>query len=339
MKINMNKENYDSNNTSSVSLAGVAIKGRNINGDVSMISPSLQTSLCKLINEENNNYHDEQDNNDTNLDDRDRPDVLRLEKLVYGYRNKQYIIKQQTSDFSDIAQESGKQNTAREEDKEIQEGKCTSFQSQKSCDSIIEHANNVNYQDPCERTLHKIVTNTLKYYQINENYDSDIIMKLYGDYGLLQYASLATNDSDPRMLNSIIDFGEYPIAKVFNKKKKVKKEQFDDIEKQQRGPSENNPNKIKKQRYSDLTFLPPRPSKYVDILTYSECSPNFEIREDQIPEETISLTNADRQEFILTIAQVNRILKPLRGKVAAYDRFILLYLVFGMIITGGLSAI
>jgi len=53
----------------------------------------------------------------------------------------------------------------------------------------------------------------------------------------------------------------------------------------------------KKKKYSDLTFLPPRPNKYLDVITYSECSPNLEIREDQISEETLQMSNADRQKF------------------------------------------
>lgn len=104
-------------------------------------------------------------------------------------------------------------------------------------------------------------------------------------------------------------------------------------------PQFNNIKEKKKPRYSDLTFLPPRPNKYLDVLTYSEWSPNFEIRDDQISEETLELTNADRQEFVLTVAQVNKILKPLRGKVAAYDRFILLYLIIGLLVTAGVSTL
>lgn len=53
----------------------------------------------RLINEEEHNYQDEQDN-DTNHGDKDQIDASKLEKLVYGYRSRPNIIKQQTSDFS-----------------------------------------------------------------------------------------------------------------------------------------------------------------------------------------------------------------------------------------------
>ena len=36
---------------------------------------------------------------------------------------------------------------------------------------------------------------------------------------------------------------------------------------------------------------------------------------------------------------INKVLKPLRGKVALYDRFILLYLIFGVLIAGSLGVI
>lgn len=83
----------------------------------------------------------------------------------------------------------------------------------------VQHTNNISYFDPCERTLHKIVSNTLRYYQFNDVYNADIVMKLFNQYDLMRYSNLATNDSDPRMLNSIIDLGEYPIARMYNKKK------------------------------------------------------------------------------------------------------------------------
>jgi len=97
--------------------------------------------------------------------------------------------------------------------------------------------------------------------------------------------------------------------------------------------------KEKKKKYSDLTFLPPPPNKYLDVITYSECSPSFEIREEQVSQETLNMTEADREEFNVTISQINQILKPLRGKVALYDRFILIYLIFGFLIAGSIGVI
>jgi hypothetical protein len=44
------------------------------------------------------------------------------------------------------------------------------------------------------------------------------------------------------------------------------------------------------------------------------------------------MTNVDKEEFSMTVTQVNKLLKPLRGLVAKYDRFILFYLIFGLVI-------
>ena len=174
----------------------------------------------------------------------------------------------------------------------------------------------------------------MKHYEFNDNYTPDVVMRLFAEHDLVKYASVATNDADPRSLNSIIDMGEYPIAKVFNKKSKT---MFDEIKED--GTATHQTEKEKKEKYSDLTFLPPRPNKYLDVITYSECSPNFEIRDDQIPEETLRLSEADREEFFMTITQINKMLKPLRGKVALYDRLILFYLLFGLVIVGAIGVL
>jgi hypothetical protein len=225
-----------------------------------------------ISDDDNNNYKDEQDN-DTNNEDKEPSDSIKLDKLVYGYNNEKhreisYRIKRRDSDSS-------KANS------------CQSYKSSEACtnnqntfgnnlrDELHRNAvpRTVNYLDPCERTLHKIVTNTLTYYQFNDNYSTDRVMNIFGEYNLLQYASLCTNDSDPRMLNSIIDLGEYTIARLYNKQKKskeAKKGEFDDIESGAQRDLESAQDKKKKQRYSDLTFLPPRPNKYLDVLTYSE---------------------------------------------------------------------
>lgn len=195
------------------------------------------------------------------------------------------------------------------------------------------HGEEIKYEEPCERILHKMVSNTLTYYMFNNNYTTDKVMALFAEHDLVKYADLATNHADPKELNSRIDLGEYPVAKVFNKKKG--KAEVDDNASQVSAPGQKKPN----QRYSDLMFMPPKPSKYMDVITYSECSPFFEIREDQLPEETLKLTNVDRQEFCLTIATVNKILKPLRGKVALFDRMILLYLIFGFLIVGAIAVL
>mmetsp|Transcript_4942 Transcript_4942/g.5624 ORF Transcript_4942/g.5624 Transcript_4942/m.5624 type:complete len:302 (+) Transcript_4942:245-1150(+) len=264
---------------------------------------------------------------------------MKIERLTNGYA-KRPIIKQSTaSAFSDgtgsndekvktevpISYENAKREYV------IQESRPKSANSNNSNSS---NNDQIGYVDPNERALHKIVSNTLKYYQFNENYNTDIIMKLYSEHDLIRYAGVATNDANPRDLNSIIDMGEYPIVKVFNKKPLA---ESSDIENNNVQPQPDLSKKNKKER--DVTFLPPRPNKYLDVITYSECSPNFEIRDEQIPEDTLAMSNTDRQEFIMTITQINKLLKPLRGKVALYDRFILLYLIFGIIIAGSLGVL
>jgi hypothetical protein len=179
----------------------------------------------------------------------------------------------------------------------------------------------------------------LKYYQFNDNYTADTVMKLYLEHDMIKYSDIATNFANPRDLNTVIDLGECPIASIYNKENKK------DLESQVNNlsnPTANFFSKTKKDKNassSDLNFLPPRPNKFLDVVTYSECSPNFNVREDQIPEETLKLTDADREEFLLTVSKVNELLKPLRGKVASQDRFLLLYLVFGMVIAATLGVV
>lgn len=123
--------------------------------------------------------------------------------------------------------------------------------------------NEVEYNESSVRILHKMISNTLNYYHFNDNYNTDKVMKLFAQHDVIKYSNIATNNSDPKELNSRIDLGEYPIAKIYNKKKK---KDISDIENQ------NNDEKkgAKKQKYSDLMFLPPKPNKYIDVITYSE---------------------------------------------------------------------
>lgn len=95
-------------------------------------------------------------------------------------------------------------------------------------------------------------------------------MRLYAEHDLIKFSGLATHDANPRDLNSLIDMGEYPIVKVFNKKPMASSP---DLENNSVKTEENkSPNEIKKKKkkYSELTFLPPRPNKYLDVITYSE---------------------------------------------------------------------
>jgi hypothetical protein len=140
-------------------------------------------------------------------------------------------------------------------------------ESSKEDDKDTEKSDNIGYDNPNERALHKIVSNTLKYYEFNDNYNTDVIMKLFGEHDLIKYAGVATNNADPRDLNSIIDMGEYPIVKVFNKKSPT---MFNDLENPEAAGTFQKTKKKEDKKHSDLTFLPPRPSKYLDCITYSE---------------------------------------------------------------------
>ncbi|CAI2364020.1 unnamed protein product [Moneuplotes crassus] len=316
----------------------------------------IHSSMCRLQQDYSHNYDEDPYNSNTKFqvakkvirdqkfaidEGRENEDAMKIERLANGYGAKRPYIKQSTGTvFSDASGSNDGKNKTEEpaltlrrnsDHNKIRPKSALSETSQKSQD--------IEYQDPNERALHKIISNTLKYYQFNENYSTDVIMRLYAEHDLIKFAGLATNDANPRCLNSIIDMGEYPIVKVFNKKPMA---DYNDIENNSAKSEEQKgfgKLKEKKKKYSDLTFLPPPPNKYLDVITYSECSPSFEIREEQVSQETLNMTEADREEFNVTISQINQILKPLRGKVALYDRFILIYLIFGFFVAGVIGVI
>lgn len=65
--------------------------------------------------------------------------------------------------------------------------------------------------------LHKMISNTVKHYKIEDAYGADDIMLMYeNNHMLAKYAKIATLDQDMRMLSSIIDFGEKPIHFALN---------------------------------------------------------------------------------------------------------------------------
>lgn len=67
--------------------------------------------------------------------------------------------------------------------------------------------------------LHKMISNTVKHYKIEETYNADDIMKIYDNNNMVNtFAKVATLDQDMRMLSSIIDFGEKPIHFLLNPK-------------------------------------------------------------------------------------------------------------------------
>lgn len=84
-------------------------------------------------------------------------------------------------------------------------------------------------------------------------------------------------------------------------------------------------------KFNDSMYLPPRPSEKVDVLTYGECSSKLKLfltdgSDLRITERELSVLDIEQ-----TIDGANEILKSLKGKVATYDRFILLYIIFGLI--------
>jgi len=144
---------------------------------------------------------------------------MKIERLANGYSPKRTFAKQLTvTAFSDAGGSNDEKNKmespfqAGKRNYVIHEARPKSAGSESS-----KNNHDIEYQDPNERALHKIISNTLKYYQFNENYSTDVIMRLYAEHDLIKFAGLATNDANPRCLNSIIDMGEYPIVKVFNK--------------------------------------------------------------------------------------------------------------------------
>lgn len=92
-------------------------------------------------------------------------------------------------------------------------------------------------------------------------------MKLFAEHDLIKYAGVATHEADPRDLNSIVDMGEYPIVNVFNKKSRT---MFNDLENPQENGSFLKSKQKEDKKINELTYLPPRPSKYLDVITYSE---------------------------------------------------------------------
>ena len=96
------------------------------------------------------------------------------------------------------------------------------FHSQKSIKQLILNAtekksDEIHYKEPAERILHKMISNTLGYYQLDNYYETDQIMKLFADHDLMKFWDAATNNSDLNELNSRIDLGEYPISRFINK--------------------------------------------------------------------------------------------------------------------------
>ena len=85
-------------------------------------------------------------------------------------------------------------------------------------------------------------------------------------------------------------------------------------------------------------IIAPRENPNQLVVTYGECSTKMELRPFQYHRSTVKeiLTQEHIDE---TIREANLILDPLRGQVAKLDRFILFYLLIGIITVGTLSVI
>jgi len=211
----------------------------------------------------------------------------------------------------------------------------------------------------CIRMLHKMVGNTTKHYRIEEVFDADQIMTIYEqNYMIQKYSKIATLDQDMRMLSSIIDFGEKPLHFALNpnwvetkldgvrladdgilipNKKPKSSVRLENEASNQPNETLSKQEKIKK--YKSMLALPPRPSAKLDVVTYGECSSILKLN---IPEESNSKLlerEVSPVDIDQTINEANQILKSLKGKVATFDRMLLFYLVFGMLVCGLLGFI
>ena len=178
-----------------------------------------------------------------------------------------------------------------------------------------------------ERVLHKMISNTLKHYEIEGTYSADDVVRILRRNKLLTYTEAATQNGSVKSLNSIIDLGSKPLQTILGN--------ADGGKVGDRPEPGDKPQKKKKKRkgFSDLMFLPPRPSDNLEVITYAECQPKLFIRKDQFADQKLDEYDITRLHIESTIEDANAILKPLRGRVAIYDRLILLYLVFGMVFT------
>jgi hypothetical protein len=127
-----------------------------------------------------------------------------------------------------------------------------------------------------------MITNTLNHYEIQRSFSADEIMGIFKNNKLLHLAELATDKGDLKNLTSVIDLGSKPLSSVLGPEfggRVGDKQNNEDLEK-----APKNKKKKKSKPFSDLIFLPPRPTKNLEVVTFAECSPKFIFRNDQLPE-------------------------------------------------------
>ena len=201
----------------------------------------------------------------------------------------------------------------------------------------------------CYRMLHKMISNTLKHYKLDDVYDADEIMRIYDKNDMVnRFAKMATLDQDMRMLSSIIDFGEKPIHFLLNPDRKddrldgvkilddgilIPKKRPTSAVKSTNGQCTaqklSNQDK-KRERIKELLHIPPRPSKRVEVVSTGECSSRFRVDLDVENSMRLSERNLSIADIEQTIQGANEILKPLKNKVAKYDKLLLLYIIVGL---------
>lgn len=126
-----------------------------------------------------------------------------------------------------------------------------------------------------------MVTNTLRHYDIGAIYSPDEIFDIFKQNDLLQYADIATEQGNVQNLNAILDFGAKPLSQILSpmsNPRVIDRPNPADLEKAKKK------NVKKMKSFSDLTYLPPRPTKQLEVLTYAECQPKFVIRTEQLEE-------------------------------------------------------
>lgn len=100
--------------------------------------------------------------------------------------------------------------------------------------------------------------------------------------------------------------------------------------------------KTNDQRLRDLKrfnfFLPPKPNgrENIFVVTYGECSPNFEFRPSLEP-KLLSRSKLSIDEFERCISNVNKVIGPLKEKHLFQERLIIYYILFGLLVVSTLA--
>jgi positive regulator of sigma E activity len=85
-------------------------------------------------------------------------------------------------------------------------------------------------------------------------------------------------------------------------------------------------------------FLPPKPNgpDNVFVVAYGECSANFEFRPNLEP-KLLSRSKLPIDEFEKCIANVNKVVSPLKERHLFNERLIIYYVLFGLLVVSTLA--